>query len=139
MRAYASEAFARRDRVSEREKLAIASRYYHAHGPFEQFKDTLELRTRTFPRDWYGFHMLAETYAAMGQYAKAVELAREEVRLNPDSAFSRARARRQSDFPEPLRRGAGSGRSELVPVARRGRLALGCCSISRSSRGIERP
>ena len=90
MRAYTSEAFARRDRVSERERLAIASRYYQAHGPFEQFKDTLELRTRTFPRDWYGFHMLAETNAAMGHYAKAVELAREEVRLNPDSAFSRA-------------------------------------------------
>jgi len=88
-RAYASEAFARRDRVSEREKLAIASRYYQTHGRSEQFKDTLELRTRMFPRDWYGFHVLAETYAARGQYAKAVELAREEVRLNPDSAFSR--------------------------------------------------
>ena len=88
-RAYASEAFARRDRVSEREKLAIASRYYQTHGLSEQFKDALELRTQTFPRDWYGFHMLAETYAARGQYAKAVELAREEVRLNPDSSFSR--------------------------------------------------
>ena len=117
LRAYASDAFARRNRVSEREKLAIASRYYLAHGPFEQFKDTLELRTRMFPRDWYGFHMLAETNAAMGQYAKAVELAREEVRLNPDSAFSCVELVDQSDFLEPLRRGAGSGRSQLVPMA----------------------
>jgi tetratricopeptide (TPR) repeat protein len=57
---------------------------------FDQSRETLELRTRTFPRDWYAFHMLAETYGGMGQYAKAVELSREEVRLNPDSAFSRA-------------------------------------------------
>jgi eukaryotic-like serine/threonine-protein kinase len=89
-RAYASEAFARRDRVSEREKLAIATRYYMSRQMFEQWRDTLELRTRTFPRDWYAFHMLAETTAGMGQYERAVELSREEVRLNPDSAFSRA-------------------------------------------------
>jgi tetratricopeptide (TPR) repeat protein/predicted Ser/Thr protein kinase len=89
-RTYAREAFAQRDRVSEREKLAIVSRYYQTRGMFDQFRETLELRTRMFPRDWYAFHMLAETYGGMGQYAKAVELSREEVRLNPDSAFSRA-------------------------------------------------
>lgn len=88
-RQYATQAFARRGRVSEREKLAIASRYYQGENRWEDFRDTLELRVRTFPRDWYGFHVLAELSAGRAQYERAVELAREEVRLN-DTAFSRA-------------------------------------------------
>ena len=87
-RDYTTLAFAKRDRVSEREKLAIESRYYQAHLMWEQFRDSVELRTRTFPRDWYAFHQLAEITAGMSQYARAVELSQEEVRLNPDSAFS---------------------------------------------------
>ena len=89
-RKYAEEAYARRDRVSSRERLAIASRYFQTHDMWKEFRDAAELRTQTFPRDWYGFHILAEIDAGMGQYGKAVELSQEEVRLNPGSALSSA-------------------------------------------------
>ncbi|HEV3057798.1 MAG TPA: protein kinase [Vicinamibacterales bacterium] len=88
-RQYAAQAFTRRGTVSEREKLAIESRYFHVENRYDDFRDTLELRVRTFPRDWYAFHMLAELSAGRAQYERAVELAREEVRLN-DTAFSQA-------------------------------------------------
>jgi hypothetical protein len=79
-RQYTTQGFARRGRVSEREKLVIASRYYQRENRWEDFRDTLELRVRTFPRDWYAFHQLAELSAGRAQYERAVEFAREEMR-----------------------------------------------------------
>jgi tetratricopeptide (TPR) repeat protein len=88
---FAKEAFARRDRVSEVEKLYIDARYAATVlGDVNKYRETLELWKRTYPRDYTPPNNLANSYAAYGEYERAVEEAREAQRRSPDQAFPRA-------------------------------------------------
>ena len=85
--AASERAFELRERVSERERLYIAAGYYdNVTGELEKYFETLELWKRTYPRDAPPHNNLSLKYAELGQFGKAVEEAREAIRLNPNSA-----------------------------------------------------
>lgn len=85
--AASQKAFELRDRVSERERLYISAGYYdNVTGELEKYLETLELWKRTYPRDASPPNNLAVKYNELGLFDKAVEAAREAIRLNPGSA-----------------------------------------------------
>jgi tetratricopeptide (TPR) repeat protein/predicted Ser/Thr protein kinase len=84
---FQKKAFERRDRVSERERLYIAARYYASvTGELDKSIETYTLWAQTYPRNWTPHNNLAVRYNEIGQYDKAVEEAREALRLNPEQA-----------------------------------------------------
>lgn len=79
---YVKKAFELRERVSEREKLFITLDYYYTvTGEWDKQLEILELRKGGGPR----IGSLAARYIIVGQYEKAAEEAREDIRLNPHS------------------------------------------------------
>ncbi len=84
---YMQKAFDLRDRVSEREKLYISSWYYAAvTGEIDKEIEALELYQQTYPRDRIPPNNLSVDYRYTGQSEKAMEEARESIRLDPNSA-----------------------------------------------------
>jgi DNA-binding winged helix-turn-helix (wHTH) protein/Flp pilus assembly protein TadD len=84
-------AFELRERVSERERFYISSRYYMdvlADG--DRAIEALELWKQTYPRDFVPRTNLGARYGAIGQHERALEEAREGVRLNPDAGVAYA-------------------------------------------------
>jgi serine/threonine protein kinase/tetratricopeptide (TPR) repeat protein len=81
------KAFDLRDRVSERERLYISAGYYdNVTGESDKYLETLELWKSTYPRDASPYNNLAVKYNELGLFDKALEAAREAIRLNPSSA-----------------------------------------------------
>jgi len=81
------KAYELRDRVSERERLYISSGFYdNVTGELERYLETLDLWKRTYPHDAAPHNNLALKYNELGQFDKALEEARESIRLNPNSA-----------------------------------------------------
>ena len=81
------KAYELRDRVSERERLYISAGYYdNVTGEVEKYLETLELWKRTYPQHAAPPNNLALKYNELGQFDKALEEAREAIRLNPNSA-----------------------------------------------------
>ncbi len=85
-----TKAFELRERISEREKFAISSSFYqYVAGDLDKTIETLELWKQTYPRDWVPHSELARLYNYNGgQYEKAIEEAREAIRLNPKVAYT---------------------------------------------------
>lgn len=82
------KAFEFRDRASEYERLKAESNYYTlVTGELEKAIETLELLTRTYPRDYMAHNSLANRYNASGRYERGIEEARETVRLNSNLVF----------------------------------------------------
>jgi serine/threonine protein kinase/tetratricopeptide (TPR) repeat protein len=87
--AAAQKAFELRDRVSEREKFYITAVSYYGLVTREREKyiETLELWKRTYPNDPIPHIQLSNLYIAdAGALDKAMEEAREAIRLNPNTA-----------------------------------------------------
>jgi len=83
------KAFELRDRVSEREKLTIFSRYYDSvTGELDKQIDTLEVLKRTYPRDSSPVNNLGFAYERMGELEKAADEYRAAVALSPRAAIS---------------------------------------------------
>ena len=83
---YSSKAFRLRDRTSERERLSIAARYYdHVTGELEKTVQTYQGLVASYPRDFGAFGNLGNAYTEQGEYEKAVEAYRENLRLTPDN------------------------------------------------------
>jgi serine/threonine protein kinase/tetratricopeptide (TPR) repeat protein len=81
------KAYDLRDRVSERERLVIASNYYDdVTREVEKKIETLESWTRTYPFDFQPHNNLAFQYINLGEFEKAVEEARKAITLNPNAA-----------------------------------------------------
>ena len=88
--AAAQKAFDLRDRVSEREKFYItAYRYTLVTREREKYIETLELWKRTYPNDPIPHIQLSNVYDGDGLLEKAMEEAREAIRLNPNAAAPR--------------------------------------------------
>jgi serine/threonine protein kinase/tetratricopeptide (TPR) repeat protein len=88
-RRFSSQAYRLRERVSERERLNISARYYIVvEGDWERWRQTLELWTHTYPRDWYAFHTLSEADWASGRFDEALSNAQKELAINPDHVFA---------------------------------------------------
>jgi Serine/threonine protein kinase len=86
---FMKEAFDRRTRASERERLYIESHYYDETGQFEKQIAAWELYRQTYPRDPIPWQHLCDIYSSpFGQFEKSVSYCRELVRLDPGSASS---------------------------------------------------
>lgn len=88
---FSRRAFELRERVSEREKFYISARYYmDVLDDGDQAIEVLELWKQTYPRDFAPRTNLAARYGAIGQHERALEEAREGLRLNPDAGVAYA-------------------------------------------------
>jgi eukaryotic-like serine/threonine-protein kinase len=84
---FIKEAFDRRTRASERERLYIESWYYSSTGQFEKEIAAWEVYRQTYPRDRLPWAHLCNIYSdAFGQFEKSVSYCREAVRLDPGIA-----------------------------------------------------
>jgi serine/threonine protein kinase/tetratricopeptide (TPR) repeat protein len=89
----AKEAFDLRERVSERERFYITDHFYTSNGNIEKDKETLELAIKTYPNDSSPYANLALIYNLFyGEYEKAIPLANEFTRLEPNAPFGYAHA-----------------------------------------------
>jgi serine/threonine protein kinase len=85
----AQKAFDLRDRISEREKLNVSWAYYGVVlGELDKTVEVLELWKRTYPNDWVPHNQLANM-AGRIPFEKAIDEAREAIRLNPNAAQPR--------------------------------------------------
>jgi tetratricopeptide (TPR) repeat protein len=86
--AAAKRAFDLRDRVSEHERFYIDDHYYTATGNIEKERENLELFIRAYPNDSSAPCNLALVYILyLGQYEKAIPLANDCLRLEPNASF----------------------------------------------------
>ena len=85
------QAFERRERTSEVEKLYISTHYYDiVTGEGDKAIEAYQLWKRTYPRDSIPPNNLSASYAAMGKYDQALAEAQETVRLSPNEALGYA-------------------------------------------------
>jgi DNA-binding winged helix-turn-helix (wHTH) protein/tetratricopeptide (TPR) repeat protein len=86
---FAARAFALRDRVTERERFYISNRYYvDVLGATEKSVEVMETWKQTYPRDFVPRTNLSARYATLGRHERALEEAREGVRLAPDAGVA---------------------------------------------------
>jgi eukaryotic-like serine/threonine-protein kinase len=80
---HARQAFALRERVSERERYFISWRYYlDATQAWDQALDLARSWTRTYPREAFAFNSLGLASAVFGRHADAIAAYREAIRLD---------------------------------------------------------
>jgi DNA-binding winged helix-turn-helix (wHTH) protein/tetratricopeptide (TPR) repeat protein len=84
---YIRKAYELREKVSERERFLIEANYYAGGtGELEKAVTAYQLWEQTYPRDYLLHAQLGEFYGHFGNLDKALEEAREAVRLEPSSA-----------------------------------------------------
>jgi eukaryotic-like serine/threonine-protein kinase len=82
----AQRAYELRERASELERFYIESHYYQiAVADLEKARQVYELWAQTYPRDFTPRADLDDIYTHLGQYDKALEEAREAVRLGTNA------------------------------------------------------
>ena len=82
---YARKAYARREKVSERERFAIEALYYfEATGELEKEAQTCEQWQQIYPRDDVPYRWLGIISSGLGNWEKALEEHREALRLEPN-------------------------------------------------------
>ena len=87
---YSRAAYERRDRVSERERFYISSRYLANEGDVAGQLKTLELWRETYPRDAAPWTNISSLEIQTGRFENAAEAAREAIRRDPSSPFAHA-------------------------------------------------
>jgi len=88
-REYLTKAFELRNRVSERERLAISGSYYAGvTRELEKARETFELHIRTYPRDPIPWTNLAGLLNQLGEFEKAAEHYRESLNIDPNQSIS---------------------------------------------------
>jgi len=84
-----TRAFELRDRVSERERLAIEAFYYrNVTGELEKALQLDEEETETFPKELYGYIRLGVDHATLGQWERARDATLHATRLIPDHSVA---------------------------------------------------
>ena len=84
-----TQAFERRERASELEKLYISTHYYEiVTGELDKSMEAYQLWKRTYPRDSIPTNNLAIDNAWIGKFDQALVEAQETMGLDPNSAFS---------------------------------------------------
>jgi serine/threonine protein kinase/tetratricopeptide (TPR) repeat protein len=85
--ASATRAYELRTRATEQERLGIEALYHvSVAGALERSIATAERWKAIYPLDSRPYHVLADLYLSLGEYANAVDAGRQAVRLNPDVA-----------------------------------------------------
>ncbi len=80
------KAFELKDRASERERLYITSHYYADSGQLEKGNASYELYKQTYPREVTPYINLSATDLTLGNFDKALENAKEGIRVAPDES-----------------------------------------------------
>jgi DNA-binding winged helix-turn-helix (wHTH) protein/tetratricopeptide (TPR) repeat protein len=80
------KAYDLRDRVTERDRIAIEAFYYNQAGQVGKSIAAFTEQTRTFPKDPIGYMNLSAALLPIGDYKKAGEAAQESLRLDPSAA-----------------------------------------------------
>jgi eukaryotic-like serine/threonine-protein kinase len=84
---YAQKAFDRRERVSERERLAITATYYFSTlGDLDQELRTWPILEQMYPRDWGPWNNSSSSRRSLGDYDRALRDAQEALRLASDQS-----------------------------------------------------
>jgi len=84
------KAYALRDRVSERERLYLAEKYYnYVTGEMDKAVETLQTWARLYPDDFIPHNNLSINYKFYGRYEDSVKEASEAVRLSPNNTSAR--------------------------------------------------
>ena len=84
-------AYELRQKVSERERLAIEAEYYtFATGELDKAAQAYELWQEIYPRDVVPYSNLGFIYGNLGNWERVLEEAREAMRLEPNSGTSYA-------------------------------------------------
>ncbi len=82
---YFTKAFQLREHASELEKQMIAARYYrNVTGQLDMAIHTYQEEIDSYPRELRGYS-LHVVFGELGQYEKAVDIARQAIRLAPDA------------------------------------------------------
>ena len=89
-RHYFERAFELRGHAAERERLYITAHYYAGRGETDKLLQVYELWRQLYPRDVVPANNLVEAYFVLGELQKAVESARDAVRLAPDAGITYA-------------------------------------------------
>jgi len=86
---YTKKAFELRDRVSEREKFVISSRYFDSvTRELDKSIEILEVWRQSYPRDYVPRNNLGYAYERMGELEKAATEYRAAIDLTPQPAIS---------------------------------------------------
>lgn len=85
---YTKKAFELKDRVSEKERLYIAARYYNSvTGESDKTVETYQVWRQIYPRDWTPYNNLALNYRRLGQLEESLQAAQEALRLESHHPF----------------------------------------------------
>jgi len=84
---YANKAYQLRERVTERERLRIASDYYASTGELDKEAQTYELWIASYPRDATPHIDLGTNYAFMGEFDKSLVQYKQALELEPAAAI----------------------------------------------------
>jgi eukaryotic-like serine/threonine-protein kinase len=87
MKRNTEEAYARRDRVSARERFYIEGRHCVVSSEPDCYRNVHEVWKRAYPRDAMPYGNLSEYFYGQGMCEKAVENAMEALRLDPAHIF----------------------------------------------------
>jgi serine/threonine protein kinase/tetratricopeptide (TPR) repeat protein len=85
MMPYLTEAFALRERLSQRSRWFVEALYYNQTGELEKAKATFIQWQQTFPADVYPHQNIVLCLVSLGQLEQATVEAREAVRLLPNT------------------------------------------------------
>jgi len=81
---YFTKAFQLRDHTDAREKLEIESNYYaHVTGELEKAAQTYQTTIESYPKSPAPYGNLSYVYSQQGQYSKALDLARQVLKVWP--------------------------------------------------------
>ncbi|HEX2269773.1 MAG TPA: protein kinase, partial [Pyrinomonadaceae bacterium] len=87
------KAYDLRDRVSERERLYIAEKYYnYVTGEVDKATETLQTWVKLYPDDFVPHNNLSINYKILGQHEEALKEALAAVRLSPNNTAARVNA-----------------------------------------------
>ena len=87
---YIQKAYDLRDRVSERERLYIAEKYYnYLTGEIDKATETLQTWSKLYPDDFVPHNNLSINYRTVGRYEEALKESLEAVRLRPNNTAAR--------------------------------------------------
>jgi serine/threonine protein kinase/tetratricopeptide (TPR) repeat protein len=76
------------DRASELEKFYINGHYLNTIGDIEKSIDVYERWHSAYPRDSIPLNNLSLAYGSIGEYDKGLQMALEEMKVDPNSIFS---------------------------------------------------
>ncbi len=86
---YLRKAYELSDNVSEREKLYISGHYYdEVQGDLPKAIASLELATRTYPKNLDYWVNLGFAYSTIGDFQKSLDATRQAITLQPDDVIT---------------------------------------------------